>query len=518
MLPSKKKKKRGFILLEAVVFITLMMVLGAAMLSASYNDRVRSLEYSTNNQAYNAALSALQLLVDGESTRLLNGQDLQYLTNSPAESPLSTQITITTSEDITVTIPVDIAIASAENNSFTLTATANVGTQSETVQMVVQYHDADTIPSLLYSIEQSNSNTVLYGSGLAGKLTASNGSNTFRLNLGADTDLYLFDQDSTQNLTFIDSTIGGNVLVPGQVSDTTITIENSSIGGILIANRNLTISNSVFGNVASTVSGSTVNRLSGIYSLGKLTVKPGVIVNGDVYSTSLRYEGGSSISGSAYCASVDVGDAVYGNDGNGVYTLTNGYRRGDSYGYRSSTGFAPLTWQDFPVLSSPLSMYIPTFPSTMKTFDNGQTPENNVGLYGIVTSNSSATISNAPACDINGTSKVGSIIVLEPNATLTLSGKGPFYLMVYGSDTSSTVNIDSGATVYGCLQNVNVNILTNGTDTPILTLSYLEPITINNTSILNAPASNGKTTPYFHLVSVQRVVDQTSSYSQEEGT
>jgi hypothetical protein len=154
----------------------------------------------------------------------------------------------------------------------------------------------------------------------------------------------------------------------------------------------------------------------------------------------------------------------------------------------------------------------------MKTFDNGQTPENNVGLYGIVTSNSSATISNAPACDINGTSKVGSIIVLEPNATLTLSGKGPFYLMVYGSDTSSTVNIDSGATVYGCLQNVNVNILTNGTDTPTLTLSYLEPITINNTSILNAPASNGKTTPYFHLVSVQRVVDQTSSYSQEEGT
>lgn len=510
MLRSKKNIKKGFILLEAVVFVTLMMVLGAAMLSASYNDRIRSLEYSTNNQAYNAALSALQLLVDGESTRLLNGQDLQYLTSNSSGTNLSTQISITVPNTVSVEIPVQIEISSddSQNNLYTLTAKATFANQSETVQMVVQMCPADTIPSLLSRFGSTEHQPVLYGSGLAGKLTSSNNSNTFHLNFGADTDLYLFDTDTVDNLTLADSTIGGNVLIAGQASDTkSLTVENSSIGGILVANRNVTVSNSVFGNEKTNISGADVTRLSGIYSIGKLTLNPGVSVNGNAYGNILRYEGGCSISGSIYCKSQDLGDVVYAADGSGLYTLTEGYRRGDSYGCQSSSAITPLPWQDFPVLSSTLPMYTPTFPSTMNIFEDSKSPENNVGLYGIVSSGSSATIYNAPACVVNGKPKVGSVIVLDSNATLTLTGKGPFYLMIYGSNTDSIVNVESGATIYGCLQNVTVNITTTGTDIPTLNLSYLEPITINNASILNTPASNGKNTPYFQLVSVKRLVE-----------
>lgn len=512
MLPSKKKKKRGFILLEAVVFITLMMVLGAAMLSASYNDRVRSLEYSTNNQAYNAALSALQLLVDGESTRLLNGQDLQYLTNSPAESPLSTQIAITTSEDITVTIPVDIAIASAENNSFTLTATANVGTQSETVQMVVQYHDADTIPSLLYGIEQSNSNTVLYGSGLAGKLTASNGSNTFRLNLGADTDLYLFDSSNSDSLTLSDSSIGGNVLITNQI----LTVKNSTIGGMLLSNSNLIMENSVLGNQAVSLTGNnqTVKRLSGIYTPQTLTLLPGNSIEGDVYSNILDYKGGCLFSetSSVYFTERNWGTLVYGNSQNSTYSLADGYRRGDSYGYASSPNFKNFTESFVNLSALPVRMYTPTLPNTMTIFSDGAVPENNVGLSATISRNF-ATITSAPPCIVDGTAKVGTVIFMQDDATLSLRGQGPFYLMVYGNGTNNTVQVDSGAQIYGCLQNVTVEIQSGSDTTPELNLSYIEPIPLNNASLLDAPASNGKTTPYFQLISIERLVPQSTSES-----
>lgn len=515
MAHHKKHTKKGFILLEAVVFVTLMMVLGAAMLSASYNDRIRSLEYSTNNQAYNAALSALQLLVDGESTRLLNGQDLQYLTSNSNNTELSTEISITVPNTTSVEIPVQIRISSSNNNVYTLTATATVGTQTETLQMVVQYRSADTISSLLYSDENTNINSVLYGSGLAGKLTSSNSSNTFRLTLGPDTDLYLFEPTNSNHLTFTDSTFGGNVLVANQ----TLTVKNSSVSGILVANSDLTITNSIFGNEATQVNGisnGTVNRLTGIYTTQTLTLTPGVSIAGDVYANTINYKGGCSFSENAsiYFKERDWGTAVYGNAGNSAYSLADGYRRGDSYGYQNSTvNFKPLNKPLFNIFATPLRMYIPTFPTTMQHFTDGATPENNIGLYATINTNPVATIINsAPACVIDNVSKVGSVVTLQENATLSLRGQGPFYLMVFGSGISSTVQVDSGAQIYGCLQNVTVNIKTNTeADIPELKLSYVDPITLNQASILDAPASNGKTTPYFQLISIDRLVEQNTA-------
>ena len=52
-------RKKGFILLEALVFITLMMILGASMLATAYNDRQRSREYVLNNEAQSLAANAL---------------------------------------------------------------------------------------------------------------------------------------------------------------------------------------------------------------------------------------------------------------------------------------------------------------------------------------------------------------------------------------------------------------------------------------------------------------------------
>ena len=59
MRRQKRRAKPGFALLEALVFVILMLLLSAAMLAAAYNLHRRSVERIENDRAYNAAVAAL---------------------------------------------------------------------------------------------------------------------------------------------------------------------------------------------------------------------------------------------------------------------------------------------------------------------------------------------------------------------------------------------------------------------------------------------------------------------------
>ena len=62
MRRSKRRAKPGFALLEALVFVILMLLLSAAMLAAAYNLHRRSVERIENDRAYNAAVAALKMV------------------------------------------------------------------------------------------------------------------------------------------------------------------------------------------------------------------------------------------------------------------------------------------------------------------------------------------------------------------------------------------------------------------------------------------------------------------------
>ena len=518
-------RKKGFILLEALVFITLMMILGASMLATAYNDRQRSREYVLNNEAQSLAANALYLLVDSESQRIAQSGQTEYLGKTDRlETTLSvTPQTAEGESSYTLTGDVIITIAQPESNSslYELTATAWVtgNTETESVSMTVQLISGDLTPP------------TLYGAGLSGWLKASRpqesggtgDAGAFQLTLGTGTDLYLHPQDilsgqSNSSLTLLDSQLGGNVALDGPQ----VHLVGSSVTGMLVTNQSLTLESSIFN---STDGQGKSTRLTGIYmasssnasSPNLLTMYPGnYIKNGSVYADSFLDYGGNTVAGGSVMVRSMAGQndddakqkvpVVYGADGIPVYIANNPALQRAGNSNFSITGIGSLADR-----SSNLYQFQPKLAAQAQ--DLGSTTQlappttDNANIYK-VTQDSVATLSNSQPSPEN---KVGNIIYMEQGSTLNLHGSGPYYLYVYGSGQNCTVTVPSGATIYGCLQNVTVHIQNTEGQIPSLTLNYVPPVAVQgDESTLLAPSSQGHDYPYLQVISISR----TNSHSE----
>ena len=174
MRRQKRRAKPGFALLEALVFVILMLLLSAAMLAAAYNLHRRSVERIENDRAYNAAVAALKMV----GNAIAGGAD-------PAAYEAETTYTLDVTPEgeaqqgyAQITMKGEVGTLTSNGESFEgvrLTAVATVAGETETVQLTLQKARAEAYPH------------TLYGAGFAGRI-----SSPPTLTLGPDTDLYLY--------------------------------------------------------------------------------------------------------------------------------------------------------------------------------------------------------------------------------------------------------------------------------------------------------------------------------------
>lgn len=500
MKQKKHSAKPGFALLEAVVFVLLMILLSTAMLAAAFNTHRRSVERIENDRAYYAAVTALKMAGNDIASNpgssylnaFTNSASTLSVTPEGETEQVHAQITMSGTGNGTV------SIGGKDYDGVKLTATATVAGETETVEMLLQKAPAETYPH------------TLYGAGFAGRLSDDNLTDTGMptLLLGADTDLYLFNSPAVSlddAFTLTKWEVGGNLAAQG----IDLTLEGCSVAGSIISDKPLTLNDTQVGKKLET------RRLSNVYSTSTVHLNSGTKIFGNVYANTVSSYGDvEMIGGSIFCNIRQLSQhTLFDAQGSAHLTTDTSPQRLSRTGtLRFTDGAGGWKTLNDAALSSPLAnplsdqlpMFVPNFPVDMKTVApdalNSFTPTNEAVLCN-VPDGGFLTLSQAPASP-NGTPTI--FVTLGKGATLALDGPRPFYLYVYGQggksvDNGSLVRVKGGATIYGSLQNVILEV-ENPSAGPV-TINYVQPANL----AYQAPASAGYTADQWHVVSIERV-------------
>lgn len=496
MQRRKRRAKPGFALLEAMVFVILMLLLGAAMLGAAYNMHRRSLERAENDRAYNAAVAALKMVGDsiagGESPdRYLaeNSYTLDVTPEGETAAQAFAQVVIKGQKGT-------FSLGSDSYEGVRLTAAATVAGETETVQLTLQKAKAEPCPH------------TLFGAGFAGSFTASQHPT---LTLGPDTDLYLYGFPGAGPVEFTGLTVGGNLIAQG----VDLTLRDSSVAGSVVGSGALTLENTLVGGRApdpAAPSADPSERLSNVYSLTSAALGPGAQISGDVYAPlvssrgSVRLLGGHSI----YCADRQLDQfTVFDAAGGGHLTTDQDLSRTGTLTFEGAGRWKALPGaleSPFPG-ADPLPMFVPNFPVTIPTtvVSANQTassaPATDEGVLYRVQNDRMLTLTGASPGPGNAPA---TFVVLGEKSTLYLSGAGPFYLYVYGQgpDKECTVKVPSGAVICGSLQGVTLDFTESSPGGSFeLTLQAMQPTRIE----YQTPASAGYSRDVWRVVGYERV-------------
>lgn len=498
MRRRKRRAKPGFALLEALVFVILMLLLSAAMLAAAYNLHRRSVERIENDRAYNAAVAALKMV----GNDIAGGADPNHYKD---ETTYTLDVTPEGEAQQTyaqITMKGEVGMLNSNGEIFEgvrLTATATVAGETETVQLTLQKVKAEAYPH------------TLYGAGFAGHIASPPA-----LTLGPDTDLYLYGGGAAVELSGL--TAGGNVVVQGAG----LTLRDSSVAGSVVSDGAITLENTVVGGGTAGASPSQ-DRLANVYSSASVALATGAQIYGDVYAPLVSSRGKVELLGSAA-------------DNHSIYSVE---RKLDEFTVFDAGGTGHLTTEQTPDLSrtgvltfsgagqwvtvaldslkspfsadgSPLRMFVPNFPVTLKPTVITSSEEadaappsdalNSQGTLYQVASGGHLTLHSAAP---DATGKPAVFVVLAQNATLTLDGAGPFYLCVYGAGPSknSIVKVLGGAAICGSLQGVGLDMILPPGFSNTLTINYVQPYLAE----YQAPSSAGYSADAWRVVGYERL-------------
>ncbi len=496
MRRSKRRAKPGFALLEALVFVILMLLLSAAMLAAAYNLHRRSVERIENDRAYNAAVAALKMV----GNAIAGGAD-----------PAAYEAEATYTLDVTpegeaqqgyaqITMKGQVGKLTSNGETFEgvrLTAVATVAGETETVQLTLQKAKAEAYPH------------TLYGAGFAGRI-----SSPPTLTLGPDTDLYLYGGGAAAELSGL--TAGGNVAVQGAG----LTLRDSSVAGSVVSDGPVTLENTVVGGGTAGASPSQ-DRLANVYSSASVALATGAKIYGDVYAPLVSSRGGVELLASAagdhsiYSAERKLDEfTVFEAGGTGHLTTEQALSRTGTLTFSGAGKWvtvAPDSLKSpFSADGSPLRMFVPNFPVTLaptivaSSLTASAAPPsgalNSQGALYQVASGGHLTL-NSAAPDATG--KPAVFVVLAQNATLTLAGTGPFYLCVYGAgpNENSVVKVLGGAQIYGSLQGVDLDMILPHGSPNSLAINYVQPYLAEYQS----PSSAGYSADAWRVVGYERL-------------
>lgn len=503
MRRKKRRAKPGFALLEAMVFVILMLLLSAAMLAAAYNMHRRSVERVENDRAYNAAVAALKIA----GNEIANGADPDAF---KAETSYTLDVTPEGEARQTyaaITMRGEVGAVTVDGESFEgvqLTATATVADETETVRLTLQKVKAEVYPH------------TLFGAGFAGAFSSAA---IPTLTLGPDTDLYLYGRSDPLELTGL--TAGGNVTVQGAE----LTLRDSSVAGSVVSDSALTLANTLVGG-----DGASAGRLANVYSSAQVSLEAGARVDGDVYAPLVSSRGRVELLNghSIYCNDKAL-DAftVFDENGGGHLTTETAPAPLSRTGTLTFSGAGRWITPAGDPLKSPfpasgaLSMFVPNFPVNMETHPvsgspagitakpsaTESDPNGTRGVLYRVADGAMLTLTGAqPAPGADG--KPAVFVVLGEDSTLMLEGPGPFYLCVYGQGPfladgrdNSTVKVDGGAVIYGSLQGVQLDVIDSEGLPNTLTVNYVQPYLTE----YQAPGSAGYNQDTWRVVGYDRL-------------
>lgn len=496
MRRTKRRAKPGFALLEAMVFVLLMLLLGTAMLAAAYNMHRRSLERAENDRAYNAAVAALKIVGDDICQ---NAADADYAKNN-YEGERTYTLDLTPEGEaaqayaqITMQGAAGkITLDGQEFDGLRLTATATVAGETETVELTMQRAGAEAYPH------------TLYGAGFAGYFSPGSLSDPPALTLGPDTDLYLYG--GTAPLELAGLSAGGNVAAQGLE----LTLRDSSVAGSVVSDSPLTLENTLVGG------SDTLNRLSNVYSSASVALRAGTAINGNVYAPAVSSRGSVQIladptvgSHNIYCTEKQLDEfTVFDAEGSGHLTTDQTPQNLSRTGTLTFGGSGRWVSLAAGALQSPfpggaLRMFVPNFPVdiSLGALTDAEPPAGALNARGVlyqVPKGGMLTLNSAQG--VEGTPAV--FVVLEENATLYLSGAGPYYLCVYGQgpQAKSIVKAAGGAAIYGSLQGVELEVVP-GEHPNALTINYVQP----SLAAYQAPSSAGYSQDVWRVVGYERI-------------
>lgn len=479
-----RRRKPGFALLEVLVFLLVLLVLVAAILASAGNLHSRSVRRAESDRAYYAALAAARMLagdiVEGTGGTAAFGDTTMTLTVDGQDLP------------VTISSTGEQTDAATQQTFLTLTATATVGDETQSVELKLQKLPQDEIVP-----------ATLFGMGFAGKLDSYD--KNFEWEFGPDTDLCL-TTSSGDALNFEEIRVGGNLIIHGGGS---LTLTNSSVAGMIISDGDVTLNNTVVGEQKDPLQ-TTRKRMTGVCVAGdnkKLTLNPGTVLDGPAYADTIEAGDGVTVDGNLYCNHKILREqTVFGYDGTARYTSEPKLGR---YGGLAFSG--GHTWQTLKsdalagvkaLLEQGPPLFMPNFPADMpqETISTSTTkalsPPSSEGYLIRVKKDQSLTLTAAPPPEEE--TRPAIFVILEENATLMLpDGQGSYYVNVYGLGDlndrakSSVLKATENAIICGTLQNVELD-----TSNHYLPMSSQQPTKL----AFQAPASQGRTSAGWAVV------------------
>lgn len=471
-----KRRKPGFALLEVLVFLLVLLVLVAAILASAGNLHSRSVRRAESDRAYYAALAAVRMLAgdiaDGGSAAAFGERDMTL--SVEGQGDLAVKVSGTGEQ----------TDAASKLTFLTLTATATVGDETQTVELKMQKLPRDQIvPS------------ALFGMGFAGKLESYGNTEDFTWDLNTDADLCLAASPGDV-LAFENIRVGGNLIIHGGGA---LVLTNSSVGGMIVSDGDVTLNNTVVGEKkASPLEPS--KRMSGVCVVGdkKLTLNAGTVLGGPAYAATIEAGDGVAAEGDLYCTHKLLREqTVFSHDGGTRYTSETALGRFGGLAFAGGK-----TWQTLQpdaldgakaLLDQGPQLFMPNFPANMagETISGNatRTPSqpSSEGYLFLVKKGKMLTLTAAPADD-KGNPAI--FVILEEGATLSLQGTGDYFLNVYGQGgledhaTACTLKGTENAVVCGTLQNLELDLTGN-----YLAMDNRQPTKL----AFQAPASGGRT-------------------------
>lgn len=487
------RRKKGFALLEVLIFIIILLVLSSSILASAANAHRRTVERTEADRAYHVALTVAKILAQDamENPGLHQG--------AYADTPFTLQRE-GQAGGLDVTASSTGEVTKDGVTTVTFTVTAAVGDATQHVSMTLQKLPPDVVPS------------VPFGTGFAGRLAG----DTW-LDLEADSDLYLYGYPADSTVALSGRTVGGNLAVQGAA----LSLTDSAVAGMVITNGDATLQNCRLGPAAYGGSVSSKRRLSGVYAWGgTLALAHGTAIQGDVYAQNVSLDGLVELDGDLYCAGdkQQVQFSVLGRDGEEHLTSERRPLDLSRLGQLRFTG--AHTWRtltDFDdVLGGGLKLFRPNFPAgetigfpavglpadlagrdtlTRAVVDSDATlaiPRQDTNLGGLHLTVKSGVTLTLTQCEAfggdYGLTRAGVFVELEDGAKLVLEGRKTFYAYIYGQGPdAASVTATGGAVLYGTIQGAELEVTGTDPDTDVFAIRHVDPVDL----AYRAPASGG---------------------------
>lgn len=483
------RRKKGFALLEVLIFIIILLVLSSAILASAANAHRRTVQRTEADRAYHVALTAAKIFAQDA---IENPGDAQ----APyTDAAFVLQDGRGGSLDVTASSTGEVTEAGVTTLTFTVAAT--VGDATQQVSMTLQKLPPDVVPR------------ALFGTGFAGRLADGT-----RLDLEADSDLYLYGYPADSAVQLENRRVGGNLAVQGAA----LTLQNSAVGGMVVTDGDAALENCRLGPQG--YDRPNGRRLSGVYAWGgTLGLAQGTSVQGDVYAQDVELDGLVELDGDLYCAGgkQQVQFSVLDHDGEAH--LTSEQRPLDLSRLGQLRFSGAHTWRtltDFDnVLEGGPKLFRPNFPAgetvdlaaglpadfagrdtlTRAVIDSDaalaipRQDTNMGGLHLTVKSGATLTLTQCESFGWNyGLNRAGVFIELEDGAKLVLEGRKTFYAYVYGQGPdAAAVTAAGGAVLYGTIQGAALEVTGSGPEADVFTIRHVDPVDL----AYRAPASGG---------------------------